>query len=98
MTPLLQLPRVWLVTVALVHGGLDSERTSTTAVMAGMDVDCNGATAGSICGAALGYDRLPQRWIEPLHDTVKTVVAGYGQGTISGLAARTVALRSRLFA
>ncbi len=48
-------------------------------------------------GAGLGYDRLPQRWIEPLHDTVKTLVAGFGQGSISGLAERTIALRTRLF-
>lgn len=93
-----QVNNLAMVTLALVHGELDYEKTITTAVMSGMDVDCNGATAGSICGAALGYDRLPQRWIAPLHDTVKTVVAGFGQGTISDLADRTIALRRRLFA
>lgn len=49
-----------MVVLALVHGELDHEKTITTAVMAGIDVDCNGATVGSICGAAIGYDRLPQ--------------------------------------
>ena len=86
-----------MVVLALVHGNLDYEKTITTAVMAGMDVDCNGATAGSICGAAIGYERLPQRWIAPLNDTVKTVVASFGQGSISSLAERTLALRRKLF-
>jgi hypothetical protein len=92
-----QVNNLAVVTLALVHGELDYEKTITTAIMAGMDVDCNGATAGSICGAAIGYERLPQRWIAPLNDTVKTVVAGFGQGTISGLAERTVAVRAKLF-
>ena len=93
-----QVNNLAMVVLALLHGDLDYEKTITTAVMAGMDVDCNGATAGSICGAAIGCARLPERWIAPLNDTVKTVVAGFGQGTISELAARTVALRTCLFA
>lgn len=92
-----QVKNLAMVTLALVHGNLDYEKTITTAVMAGADVDCNSATAGSICGAAIGYDGLPQRWIAPLNDTVKTVVASFGQGTISGLAERTIAVHSRLF-
>ena len=49
--------------LALLEGGLDFTRTITTAVMCGTDTDCNSATAGSIVGAAIGYDALPQRWI-----------------------------------
>jgi hypothetical protein len=81
------------VALALLEGGLDFTRTITTAVMCGTDTDCNSATAGSIVGAAIGYDALPQRWIAPLNDTVKTAVAWYGEGKISGLVARTLALR-----
>jgi hypothetical protein len=91
-----QINNLAMVVLALLHGRLDYTRSITTAVMAGMDVDCNGGTVGSIVGAAIGYDRLDQRWIAPLHDTVKTVVAGFGEGTISGLAERTIALRARL--
>ncbi len=92
-----QVNNLAMVVLALVHGNLDYEKTITTAVMAGMDVDCNGATAGSICGAAIGYGRLPQRWIAPLNDSVKTVVASFGQGSISSVAERTLALRRKLF-
>ena len=72
-------------------------RTITTAVMCGTDTDCNSGTSASIVGAALGYNRLDPRWIEPLHDTVKTAVAGFGSGTISDLVQRTIDLRQKLF-
>jgi len=48
-------------------------------------------------GAALGYNRLDPRWIEPLNDTVKSAVAGFGAGTISNLVQRTVTLRQKIF-
>jgi hypothetical protein len=92
-----QINNLALVVLALLHGDLDYEKTITTAVMAGIDVDCNAATAGSICGAAIGFANLPGRWIEPLNDRVKTVVASFGEGKISDLADRTIALRERLF-
>jgi hypothetical protein len=91
-----QINNLALVTLALVHGRLDFTRSITTAVMAGTDVDCNGATVGSIVGAAIGYEALDQRWIAPLNDTVKTVVAGFGQGTISELVQRTIDFRDKV--
>jgi ADP-ribosylglycohydrolase len=63
--------------------------------MCGVDTDCTAATVGSIVGAALGYHALDQRWLAPLHDTVKTHVANFGNGTISELAERTVACHLR---
>ncbi|MCY3781222.1 MAG: ADP-ribosylglycohydrolase family protein [Chloroflexi bacterium] len=84
------------VVLALLHGNLDYSKTITTAVMCGMDTDCTSGTAGSIVGAAIGYDRLDQRWIEPLNDHVKTVVAGFGQGSISGLVQRNFDLWLKL--
>ena len=85
------------VTLALLHGGLDYTRTITTAVMCGTDTDCNSGTSASIAGAALGYNRIDPRWIGPLHDTVKSAVAGFGAGTISDLVQRTINLRQKLF-
>lgn len=86
------------VTLALLHGGLDFTRTITTAVMCGTDTDCNSATAGSIVGAAIGYNALPGRWVAPLNNRVKTVVADFGEGTISNLVARTLAVRKKMIA
>lgn len=81
-----------MVVLALLHGKLDYSTTITTAVMCGIDTDCNAGTAGSIVGAAIGYERLDQHWIEPLNNTVKTVIAGYRQGKITDLVKRTVAV------
>lgn len=61
-----------LVVTALLLGGHDFEKAITIAVMGGWDTDCNGATAGSIVGAMLGARRLPERWIQPLHDTLNS--------------------------
>ena len=61
-----------------------------------MDTDCTSGTAASIVGAAIGYEALDQRWIDPLNDQVKTVVAGFGHGSISGLVERNIALWRQL--
>jgi ADP-ribosylglycohydrolase len=86
------LHNMGFVFLSLIHGQLDYSKTITTAVMCGTDTDCTSGTAASIVGAAVGYDGLDHRWITPLNDHVKTVVAGYGEGSISGLVQRTVDL------
>lgn len=48
----------------------DFGKAITTAVNCGQDTDCTGATAGSIMGILLG--ELPQKWIEPLGETITT--------------------------
>ncbi len=84
------------VVLSLLHGDLDYSKTITTAVMCGMDTDCTSGTAASIVGAAVGYEGLDHRWINPLNDHVKTAVAGFGQGAISGLVERNIALWRQL--
>lgn len=84
------------VALSLIHGQLDYSKTITTAVMCGMDTDCTSGTAASIVGAAVGYDGLDMRWIDPFNDHVKTVVAGFGHGTISGLVERNIDLWHKL--
>ena len=84
------------VVLSLIHGQLDYSKTITTAVMCGMDTDCTAGTAASIVGAAIGYDGLDKRWIAPFNDRVKTVVAGFGHGSISGLVERNIDLWHKL--
>lgn len=76
--------------LALLHGQLDFTRSIGTAVMCGTDTDCNGGTVGSIVGAAIGYDRIDKKWIEPFNDNVRSTVACYTNGSISELVQRTV--------
>lgn len=61
-------------------------------VMAGMDTDSNGATAGSVMGAYLGSSKLPTRLTAPLQDEVRSALFGFDRSSISELARRTVAL------
>ncbi len=83
-----------LVVLALIHGQLNFGRTIATAVMCGIDTDCTAGTLGGIVGAAVGRRGLPSSWYEPFNDRVRTFVAGngHGDGTISNLIARTLAL------
>lgn len=86
------IPNAAIVVMALLHGRGDFEMTITTAVMAGLDTDCNGATAGSILGAYLGASRLPSKWIKPLNDRISTAVVGMSDTQIRNLAERTLAI------
>ncbi len=88
------------VAAALLYGWEDGrgsaaeryERTITIAVQLGYDTDCNGASAGSIAGMVLGASALPEKWIAPLNDTMRTSVVGFGQMSISDMARRTYEL------
>ncbi|MEQ8762402.1 MAG: ADP-ribosylglycohydrolase family protein [Planctomycetota bacterium] len=83
------LPNAALVALALLYGDGDYERTITCAVRGGWDTDCNGATAGAICGAMQGAQRLPKPWVGPLGDTLHSAVAGYDPSSFRDLSART---------
>jgi hypothetical protein len=89
------LKNMAIVVLSLLEGQLDFSRTITTAVMCGQDTDCTSGTAASIVGAALGFERLESRWVLPLNDHVKTVIADFGEGTISELVRRTIEVRHR---
>jgi ADP-ribosylglycohydrolase len=77
------------VVTALLLGQHDFEKVITIAVMAGWDTDCNGATAGSICGAMLGAKKLPAKWTTPLNDTLLSEVPGFHPIAISECARRS---------
>jgi ADP-ribosylglycohydrolase len=88
------------VTAALLYGWDDGssspaeayDRTITTAVQLAYDTDCNGATAGSIVGLMLGAHALPEKWVGPLNDTLRTCVVGFGQVQICAMARRCLEL------
>jgi ADP-ribosylglycohydrolase len=86
-----------LVTAVLELESPSFERIITRAVMAGMDTDCNGATAGSIAGAAWGASRLPERWIFPLGSIHRSYLNGLDVWDSRDIATRFVraALRIR---
>ena len=71
-----------VVSAALLLGAGDFHRTVTIAVMGGLDTDCNGATAGSVCGAVVGAGGIPLHWSARLHDTLRSGIVGYEELSI----------------
>ena len=67
-----------LVAVGILDGKGDLGRTICGAVVGGWDTDCNGATAGSILGAAVGARSLPYGWVGVLNDIMETAISGVG--------------------
>ena len=85
-----------LVVLAILEGNMDYSKTIIAAVCGGIDTDCNGGTAGSIIGAAVGISNIESRWYEPLNDTIKSNVAAFGQVSISEVIDRVIALYHKL--
>lgn len=54
------------VVIGLLYGKGDFGRTIDIATRCGQDSDCNPASAGGILGTAIGYDRIPAYWLDPL--------------------------------
>jgi ADP-ribosylglycohydrolase len=81
-----------ICSAALLWGNKDLEKTIGIAVAAGFDTDCNAATTGSIVGMILGASKLPDKWIKPLNNKVKSGIDGFGLTELSELAERTVSM------
>lgn len=84
-----------LVTLGLLYGAGDYSRSISIAVMGGWDTDCNGATVGSILGAMMGVDALPQRWIGAFNNRLRSAVIGFDNSLFTDLANRMLALNNR---
>jgi ADP-ribosylglycohydrolase len=85
-----------IVTAALLWGEGNFDRTVGLAVEAGLDTDCDGATAGSAFGALHGTASIPAHWTDPLHDTMHSALFGFDGVSITSLARRTAALAAAL--
>ena len=59
--------------VGLLWGKGDFGRSICIAVNCGDDTDCTGATCGAVLGIILGRSGIPQKWIEPIGEGIKTV-------------------------
>jgi ADP-ribosylglycohydrolase len=86
------IPNAAVLTAGLLYGDGDFTRTVALTVRGGLDTDSNGATAGSVAGVLCGAAAIPDRWKDPLEDTVRSAVFGFDGVRISELAERTVRL------
>ena len=60
--------------------------------MAALDTDCNGATVGSIVGAAMGRKQFNSEYADPLNDRVAVSMIGFQSCTLIELAQRHLAV------
>jgi ADP-ribosylglycohydrolase len=77
-----------VVAAGVLYGDSDFGRTIGLTVVAGLDTDSNGGTAGSVGGVLAA--KIDAHWVDPLHDVVRSAVFGYDHSTLSSLAAQTV--------
>jgi ADP-ribosylglycohydrolase len=80
-----------LVVAALMYAEGDFGQAVCNVVMGGWDTDSNGATVGSIAGVLSGLGALPKRWIDPLHNRIRSSMKGFDGSSLSDLADRTFA-------
>ncbi|MDZ4858616.1 MAG: ADP-ribosylglycohydrolase family protein, partial [Candidatus Hydrogenedentes bacterium] len=65
-----------LTIFALLLGRNDFTKTIGPCVAMGYDNDCNAATAGSILGAVVGLDHIPEHWWKPFGNRAATYLSG----------------------
>lgn len=85
-----------LVAASIVFAKGDFNLAISTSVLGGWDTDCNGATVGSIMGASLGAQSLPEHWVRPLNDTLYSEVVGFHPIAISECARRSYEVFKKL--
>jgi ADP-ribosylglycohydrolase len=89
MSPVHTINNALICVMALVYGAMDPHRSTCISVSAALDTDCNGASVGSIVGAAAGRGRFTSPLVAPLHDTIKPAIVGFTEITMTELARRT---------
>lgn len=62
---------------SILYAKGDFDKAVTTAVLFGLDTDCNGATVGSFMGALLGDQAIKPHWKLPLNDTILSMLPNY---------------------
>ncbi len=77
-----------IVTLALLYGDGDFEKSILIAAACGNDTDCNAANVGALIGCINGAKALPAKWIDPIGDDFRCGVKGHEQWKISELAER----------
>ncbi len=98
MNPVHTINNALVCVLSLFYGGMDPTRAPATAVMCGHDTDCNGATVGSIVGAAAGRARFGGRLAPRLNDAIRPAMIGFERVTMTELARRTWVQRGAVLA
>ena len=98
LSPVHTVNNALVVVGAMIYGQMDFHQSICTSVEGAWDTDCNGATCGSIVGAASGAKGLNSTLIAPLNDTIKPLVFGFQEITMEELAERTLEVQKSIAA
>lgn len=90
MSPVHTLNNACLTIWGLTIGGTDFTKAIGETVAMGLDNDCTAATVGSILGAVVGKEGIPEHWYENFNNTVHSYLIGKKRFSISGLVKRFV--------
>ncbi len=82
------IPNAGIITLGLLYGEGDFERSICTTALFGYDTDCNCGNVGTILGVQWGANQIPKKWKDPIRDTFKTFVYGFHEERISRIAER----------
>ncbi|MDR6550317.1 ADP-ribosylglycohydrolase family protein [Paenibacillus qinlingensis] len=69
---------VGITILGWLYGEGDFGESICIATNCGEDTDCTAATIGSIMGIIGGVDNIPQKWKEPIGDSIKTLCINLG--------------------
>lgn len=61
-----------ILVAGMLYGEGDFEKTICITTNMGEDTDCTAGTAGALFGLIYGYDKIPQKWIEPIGHNIST--------------------------
>lgn len=82
------------VILALIYGRGDFSRSICLAVNCGDDIDCTGATCGAVLGILKGRSGIPEKWIHPIGESIRTVaidpLLAEAPGTLRELTRRVI--------
>lgn len=70
-------PNIATVVTGLLLGEGDFEKSLTTTLMCGFDTDCSTGQVGGLLGTVLGYERIPDKWKDPVGKEFESYVIGF---------------------
>ncbi len=96
MSPVHTVNNALIVVMSLFYGKMNPDKSMCISVMGALDTDCNGASTGSIVGAAAGRKKFGGKLAPALNDIIKPQVFGFQEITMKELAQRTLAVHKRV--
>ncbi len=69
-----------IIVAGLLYGEGDFEKSLLITANMGEDTDCTAGFVGALFGIIMGYEALPQKWVEPIGHSIKTFCCNEAHG------------------